>query len=115
MYAVISRLRQIIVLSGRNYNGPSAGRCSSTSIETSNRIERAHTTKLKSGKDLSTPYYEVSNPHAQFVDDLAKRLRHPFEATLGGVMEFFAWVDWRFQWIHPFKDFNGRIGRVLLA
>jgi len=26
-----------------------------------------------------------------------------------------AWVDWRFQWIHPFKDFNGRIGRVLLA
>ncbi len=26
-----------------------------------------------------------------------------------------AWTDWRFQWIHPFKDFNGRIGRVLLA
>lgn len=22
---------------------------------------------------------------------------------------------WRFQWIHPFKDFNGHIGRVLLA
>ena len=26
-----------------------------------------------------------------------------------------AWADWRFQWIHPFKDFNGRISRVLLA
>lgn len=25
------------------------------------------------------------------------------------------WTDWRFQWIQPFKDFNGRIGRVLLA
>lgn len=21
---------------------------------------------------------------------------------------------WRFQWIHPFKDFNGRTGRILL-
>ena len=29
--------------------------------------------------------------------------------------EYFGWADWRFQWIHPFKDFNGRIGRVLLA
>ena len=51
----------------------------------------------------------------QFVDDLTERLSHLFEAALGGVVEFFAWVDWRFQWIHPFKDFNGRIGRVLLA
>jgi hypothetical protein len=25
------------------------------------------------------------------------------------------WADWRFQWIHPFRDFNGRIGRVLLV
>lgn len=29
--------------------------------------------------------------------------------------ELFAWVDWRFQWIHPFKDFNGRVGRILLV
>lgn len=26
-----------------------------------------------------------------------------------------AWADWRFQWIHPFKDFNGKTGRVILA
>lgn len=26
-----------------------------------------------------------------------------------------AWVDWRFQWIYPFRDFNGRIGRLALA
>ncbi len=64
------------------------------------------------------PYYEVYEVRVhmrQFLDDLAERLRHPFESTLGGVVEFFAWVDWHFQWIHPFKDFNGRIGRVLLA
>lgn len=30
--------------------------------------------------------------------------------------EFFPnWADWRFQWIHPFKDFNGRVGRILLV
>lgn len=22
--------------------------------------------------------------------------------------------DWRFQWIHPFRDFNGRVGRIIL-
>lgn len=26
-----------------------------------------------------------------------------------------AWADWRFQWIHPFKDFNGKTGQVILA
>ena len=34
---------------------------------------------------------------------------------LEAIAELLAWSDWRFQWIHPFKDFNGRIGRVLLA
>jgi len=29
--------------------------------------------------------------------------------------ELLAWADWRFQWIHPFKDFNGRVGRILLS
>ena len=29
--------------------------------------------------------------------------------------ELLAWADWRFQWIHPFKDFNGRVGRILLT
>jgi hypothetical protein len=51
----------------------------------------------------------------QFCDDLAERLRHDPGAFIGSAAEFLAWADWRFQWIHPFKDFNGRIGRVLLA
>lgn len=51
----------------------------------------------------------------QFCDDLAERLRHDPVASVSDAAEFLAWSDWRFQWIHPFKDFNGRIGRVLLA
>ncbi|MDE3019122.1 MAG: Fic family protein [Nitrospirota bacterium] len=50
----------------------------------------------------------------QFCDDLAEHLRH-VDGTAGSLIECLTWADWRFQWIHPFKDFNGRIGRVLLA
>ena len=52
-----------------------------------------------------------------FCDDLRARLHHlpPESAHVQELAAFLAWVDWRFQWIHPFKDFNGRIGRVLLA
>ncbi len=52
-----------------------------------------------------------------FCDDLSERLRHlsPYQSDAAAFADFLAWVDWRFQWIHPFRDFNGRIGRVLLA
>ena len=50
-----------------------------------------------------------------FCDDLAERLRHLPEDDLTRTAALLAWVDWRFQWIHPFKDFNGRIGRMALA
>lgn len=66
------------------------------------------------GAHTPPPYYEVPIHMRQFCDDLAERLNH-VGARVGEVAEFLAWADWRFQWIHPFKDFNGRIGRVLLA
>ena len=44
---------------------------------------------------------------------LEERLRHVGDAQ--STAELLAWVDWRFQWIHPFKDFNGRVGRMLLV
>lgn len=68
------------------------------------------------GGHTPPPFYEVPVFMRQFCDDLAERLRHPAAlATVGGAIELLAWADWRFQWIHPFRDFNGRIGRVLLA
>jgi fido (protein-threonine AMPylation protein) len=48
-----------------------------------------------------------------FCLDLAERLCHMSDAE--SVAGLLAWVDWRFQWIHPFKDFNGRVGRILLV
>ena len=67
------------------------------------------------GAHTPPPYYEVPIHMRQFCDDLAERLRHESDETIGGCAALLAWADWRFQWIHPFKDFNGRIGRVLLA
>jgi fido (protein-threonine AMPylation protein) len=60
-------------------------------------------------------YYEVPIHMRQFCDDLSVRLLHLNQESVANCAEFLAWADWRFQWIHPFKDFNGRIGRVLLA
>jgi len=67
------------------------------------------------GSHTPPPFFEVPIHVRQFCDDLAERLRHEPDGTLGGCAAFLAWADWRFQWIHPFRDFNGRIGRVLLA
>jgi len=69
------------------------------------------------GQHTPPPYYEVPTFMRMFCDDLRERLRYlsPEEANVQELAALLAWVDWRFQWIHPFKDFNGRIGRVLLA
>ena len=69
------------------------------------------------GAHTPPPFYEVLGLVRLFCDDLDERLRHvrPAESDVSRVAELLAWTDWRLQWIHPFKDFNGRIGRVLLA
>jgi Fic family protein len=69
------------------------------------------------GPHTPPPYYEVPTFIRMFCDDLRERLQHlsPESAKVQELAKLLAWVDWRFQWIHPFKDFNGRIGRVLLA
>ncbi|HEU4685147.1 MAG TPA: Fic family protein [Nitrospira sp.] len=61
------------------------------------------------------PYYQVPTFVRSFCDDLTERLRHVADDKLQELAALLAWVDWRFQWIHPFKDFNGRIGRVVLT
>lgn len=67
------------------------------------------------GSHTPPPYYEVPIHMRQFCDDLSARLLHLNQESVANCAELLAWADWRFQWIHPFKDFNGRIGRVLLA
>lgn len=51
-------------------------------------------------------------------DDLEERLKHipspeNEKKFLAEVISFLAWFQHRFVWIHPFKDYNGRIARLL--
>lgn len=51
-------------------------------------------------------------------DDLAERLRHlpsseQEEQFLAEVISLLAWFQNRFVWIHPFRDYNGRVARLL--
>ena len=80
-------------------------------------VGRYRDLNVQVGQHTPPPYYEVPTYMRLFCDDLRERLRHlpPEAANVQELAALLAWVDWRFQWIHPFKDFNGRIGRVLLA
>jgi len=76
---------------------------------------RFRTTDVQVGTLEPPAYHKVPLLVQSFCDDLAERLRHVDVDKLSDIAECLAWVDWRFQWIHPFKDFNGRVGRVALA
>ena len=55
---------------------------------------------------------------ADFCDDLTERMRHipSIESAifLDQLIELLAWAHHKFLWIHPFQDYNGRIGRLLV-
>ncbi|TXT24314.1 MAG: CRISPR-associated helicase Cas3 [Gallionellaceae bacterium] len=74
---------------------------------------RFRTTDVQVGAHLPPCGHEVALHVRNFCLDLEERLRHVNGAET--IAALLAWSDWRFQWIHPFKDFNGRAGRILLV
>lgn len=51
-------------------------------------------------------------------DDLEERLKHVSslkeeEQFLADIISLLAWFQHRFVWIHPFRDYNGRVARLL--
>lgn len=70
------------------------------------------TTDVQVGYHLPPSAHEVAVYIRNFCLDLEERMRHLSGAE--SIAELLAWADWRFQWVHPFKDFNGRVGRILL-
>lgn len=67
------------------------------------------------GTHTPPPYYEVPVHIRLYCEDLSARLMNAEGGSIEAIAETLAYADWRFQWIHPFKDFNGRVGRILLA
>ncbi len=74
---------------------------------------RFRNTEVQVGSHFPPFGHEIAVYIKNFCLDLDERLRHLQGAA--SIAELLAWVDWRFQWIHPFKDFNGRTGRILLV
>lgn len=71
---------------------------------------------VKVGKHTPPPFYEVPVHMRMYCDDLAVRLASNFkENDIVKFAETLAFADWRFQWIHPFRDFNGRVGRIIMS
>jgi len=73
---------------------------------------RFRSTDVQVGAHFPPPARDVPVRVRDFCLDLEERLRHLGSAE--SLAELLAWADWRFQWIHPFKDFNGRVGRIML-
>ncbi|MBI5192004.1 MAG: Fic family protein [Nitrospirae bacterium] len=77
---------------------------------------RFRNVNVQVGQHTPPSFYEVPALMKLYCDDLSTRLSSA-EKTINikEIAELLAWADWRFQWIHPFRDLNGRIGRILLT
>lgn len=69
--------------------------------------------------EYEPPHYSrVPELVQNLCNDLSERLRHlpspeQEEQFLVEVISLLAWFQHRFVWIHPFKDYNGRVARLL--
>ena len=63
-------------------------------------------------------FYFVPQLVSEFTKDLKTRMKHLPKIEnrnfFDELVSFLAWTHHRFLWIHPFQDYNGRIGRLLV-
>lgn len=79
---------------------------------------RFRTIPVEVGAYRPPPAHAIPELISNFCNDLQVRLIHlpkpQFdERFLAEVISLLAWFQHRFVWIHPFQDYNGRVGRLL--
>lgn len=76
------------------------------------------TIEVTVSKHTPPNFYLVPQLIVEFFEDLKIRLKHlpkiDEEIFLDELISLLAWSHNRFLWIHPFQDYNGRIGRLLI-
>ena len=77
------------------------------------------TIEVTVSKHTPPRFFQVPQLMEDFTEDLKTRLKclPDFERPnfLEELVELLAWAHHRFLWIHPFFDYNGRIGRLLMS
>lgn len=69
--------------------------------------------------EYEPPHYsQISVLIKNLCDDLGEKLKHissfkDEEQFLADIISLLAWFQHRFVWIHPFRDYNGRVARLL--
>jgi len=75
------------------------------------------TIEVTVSKHVPPKFYLVPQLMIEFCKDLQTRMKHmpkiDDEKFLAELISLIAWAHHRFVWIHPFQDYNGRIGRLL--
>lgn len=73
--------------------------------------------EVRVSKHTPPMFYLVPQLMEAFVKDLQARMKYlpkiANENFLAELIALLAWAHHRFLWIHPFQDYNGRIGRLL--
>lgn len=73
--------------------------------------------EVKVSGHIPPKYYLIPSLMLEFTKDLKIRFKNLPEINddnfLDEVISLIAWAHHRFTWIHPFVDYNGRIGRLL--
>jgi len=69
-------------------------------------------------KHIPPKFYLVPQEMDNFTKDLQVRIKHlpkiDDEKFLDELIVLLVWSHHKFLWIHPFQDYNGRIGRLLI-
>lgn len=75
--------------------------------------------EVKVSKHTPPNFYLISQLMVEFFEDLKVRVKYlpkiDEEIFLDELISLLAWSHSRFLWIHPFQDYNGRIGRLLVS
>ncbi|MFZ2975580.1 MAG: Fic family protein [Candidatus Moraniibacteriota bacterium] len=73
--------------------------------------------EVKVSKHIPPKFYLVPQLMLEFTQDLQIRIKHlpkiDDNKFFDELIFLIAWAHHRFSWIHPFQDYNGRLGRLL--